>query len=85
MKDICISQFYREKFALQTMLSTLVFYLEAKTRNPLHYKYKIPEKWLFDRIIILSLSNEIQVLKPMLKDSKSKNIVDLYFEILPLQ
>jgi hypothetical protein len=27
---------------------------------------------------ILSLSNEIQVLKPILKDSKSKNIVDLY-------
>jgi hypothetical protein len=38
MKDICISQFYRAKFALQTMLSTLVFYLEAKTRNLLHYK-----------------------------------------------
>jgi len=34
---------------------------------------------------ILSLSNEIQVLKPMLKHSKSKDIVDLYFEVLPLQ
>ncbi len=38
MKDIYISQFYRAKFILQTMLSTLVFYLEAKTRNMLHYK-----------------------------------------------
>ena len=38
MKDICISQFYRAKFALQTMLSTLVLYLETKTRNLLHYK-----------------------------------------------
>lgn len=33
------------------------------------------------------LNNEIQVLKPMLKQSKSKltNMIDLYFEILPLQ
>lgn len=34
---------------------------------------------------IPSLSNEIQVLKPMLKTTKSKTIVDLYFEILPLK
>ncbi|CAF4150801.1 unnamed protein product, partial [Rotaria sordida] len=33
----------------------------------------------------LLLNNEIQVLKLMLKQSKSKNIVDLYFEILPFQ
>ncbi|CAF1926775.1 unnamed protein product [Rotaria magnacalcarata] len=33
---------------------------------------------------IVSLSNEIQVLKPMLKQSKSKDIVDLSFEVLPL-
>ena len=32
---------------------------------------------------IVSLSNEIQVLKPMLKQSKSKDIVDLSFEVLP--
>ncbi|CAF4660031.1 unnamed protein product [Rotaria socialis] len=34
---------------------------------------------------IVSLSNEAEVLKPMLKQSKSKDIVDLYFEVLPLQ
>ena len=34
---------------------------------------------------IVSLSNEIQVLKPMLKQSKSKDIVDLSFEVLQLQ
>lgn len=32
-----------------------------------------------------TLNNEIQVLKPMLKQSKSKDIVDLYLELLPLQ
>ncbi|CAF1525076.1 unnamed protein product [Adineta ricciae] len=31
------------------------------------------------------LNNEIQVLRTMLKQSKSTNIIDLYFEILPLQ
>lgn len=34
---------------------------------------------------VLTLTNEIQVLKPMLKQSKSKDIVDLYLELLPLQ
>jgi hypothetical protein len=33
---------------------------------------------------IIPLSNEIQVLKPMLKQSKSRDIVDLSFEVLPL-
>ncbi|CAF2066713.1 unnamed protein product [Rotaria magnacalcarata] len=33
---------------------------------------------------IVSLSNEIQVLKPMLKQSKSKDLGDLSFEVLPL-
>jgi hypothetical protein len=32
-----------------------------------------------------TLNNEIQVLKPMLNQSKSKDIVDLYLELLPLQ
>jgi hypothetical protein len=31
------------------------------------------------------LNNEIQVLKPMLKQTKPKNIIDLYFEVLPLK
>ena len=31
------------------------------------------------------LNNEIQVLKPMLKPFKSKNMIDLYFEVLPFQ
>jgi hypothetical protein len=31
------------------------------------------------------LNNEIQVLKPMLKQLKPKNIIDLYFEVLPLK
>lgn len=31
------------------------------------------------------LKNEIEVLKPMLKESKSKDIVDLYFEVLPFK
>jgi hypothetical protein len=34
---------------------------------------------------ILLLVNEIQVLKPMLEQSKSQNIVDLYFEVLPFK
>jgi len=34
---------------------------------------------------VLTLTNEIQVLKPMLKHSKSKDIVDLYLELLSLQ
>lgn len=34
---------------------------------------------------IASLSNEIQVLKHMLKQSKSKHIIDLYYELLPFQ
>ena len=29
---------------------------------------------------VVLLNNEIEVLKPMLKKSKSKNIIDLYFE-----
>ncbi|CAF4956032.1 unnamed protein product, partial [Rotaria magnacalcarata] len=29
------------------------------------------------------LNNEIQVLKPMLKQLKPKNMIDLYFEVLP--
>jgi hypothetical protein len=32
-----------------------------------------------------SLCNEIQVLKSMLKNSKLKSIVDLYYELLPLK
>ncbi|CAF5107047.1 unnamed protein product, partial [Rotaria sp. Silwood1] len=40
--------------------------------------------WMLDCDTVL-LNNEIQVLKSMLKQSKSKNIVDLYFEILPFQ
>jgi hypothetical protein len=32
-----------------------------------------------------SLFNEMQVLKSMLKDSKLKSIVDLYYEPLPLK
>jgi hypothetical protein len=31
------------------------------------------------------LNNEIQVLKPMLKQLKPKNMIDLYFEVLPFQ
>ena len=31
------------------------------------------------------LNNEIQVLKPMLKQLKPKNMIDLYFEVLPLK
>lgn len=34
---------------------------------------------------ILLLDNEIQVLKPMLEQSKPQNIVELYFEILPFK
>ena len=34
---------------------------------------------------VVLLKNEIEVLKPMLKKSKSKNIIDLYFETLPFQ
>lgn len=34
---------------------------------------------------VLTLNNEIQVLISMLKQSKSKDIVDLYFELLPFQ
>ena len=34
---------------------------------------------------IASLSNEMQVLKHMLKQSKSKHIVDIYYELLPFQ
>jgi len=32
-----------------------------------------------------SLFNEMQVLKSVLKDSKLKSIVDLYYELLPLK
>ena len=32
---------------------------------------------------VSSAANEIQVLKPMLKDSKAKNVVDLYMELRP--
>ncbi len=31
------------------------------------------------------LNSEIQVLKPMLKQLKPKNMIDLYFEVLPLK
>ncbi len=31
------------------------------------------------------LNNEIQVLKPMLKQLKPKNMIDLYVEVLPFQ
>ncbi|CAF3465652.1 unnamed protein product, partial [Rotaria sp. Silwood2] len=41
------------------------------------------------RVILQSdihlLHNEIQVLKPMLKQLKLKNMINLYFEILPLK
>ncbi|CAF5160323.1 unnamed protein product, partial [Rotaria magnacalcarata] len=37
-----------------------------------------------DSSTFLELSNEIQELKPMLKQSKSKDIGDLSFEVLPL-
>ena len=32
---------------------------------------------------VSSAANEIRVLKPMLKDSKAKNVVDLYMELRP--
>ena len=32
---------------------------------------------------VVLLNNETEVLKPMLKKSKSKNIIDLYFVTLP--
>lgn len=34
---------------------------------------------------IHALNNEIQVLKPMLKQSKPKTMIDVYFEVLPLK
>ncbi|CAM4743479.1 unnamed protein product [Rotaria magnacalcarata] len=46
---------------------------------------ELTDKCIMLQCDIVSLSNEIQVLKPMLKQSKSKDVVDLFFEFLPLE
>ncbi|CAF5136645.1 unnamed protein product, partial [Rotaria magnacalcarata] len=46
---------------------------------------ELTDKCIMLQCDIVSLSNKIQVLKPMLKQSKSKDVVDLFFEFLPLE
>ncbi|CAF2078545.1 unnamed protein product [Rotaria magnacalcarata] len=46
---------------------------------------ELTDKCIMLQCDIISLSNEIQVLKPMLKQSKSKDVGDLFFEFLPLE